>query len=155
MSSAVGFISRLWALPTTSHHVESPTLLPCQMGTVTHCPVSIPAACGQSDSKFYNATTWNIAQSLNPTVFGPPGKNHCPTVQPDLGGFCWPNGQPDFSAVRTSAFGYGTLDILNATHAEWAFYRNHDAPWFSLDKVMLDRSRPKSCASPSHVAGRR
>jgi len=42
----------------------------------------------------------------------------CTTYQPKLGGFCW-NKQPDFSAYRESAYGHGTLILINATHAEW------------------------------------
>ncbi|WIA31093.1 hypothetical protein OEZ86_001120 [Tetradesmus obliquus] len=108
---------------------------------------TIEEAC--SSSPFNNPATWVAKEAKNPTVFGPAG--NCPTVQPDLGGFCWSDGQPSFSAVRTAAFGHGTLDILNATHAEWAFYRNNDAPGVAMDKVMLNRGQPTTCAS---VAGR-
>jgi hypothetical protein len=101
-----------------------------------------------STSPFNNAATWVAKQAKNPTIFGPAG--NCPTVQPELGGFCWSNGQPAFSfqlSVRTAAFGHGTLDILNATHAEWAFYRNSDVPGVAMDKVMLNRGQPTTCAS--------
>jgi len=53
------------------------------------------------------------------------------------------------SALRTSAFGHGTLDILNGTHAEWAFYRNSDQVNKALDKVMLLRLQPQPCPVPN------
>ncbi|WIA44097.1 hypothetical protein OEZ86_010448 [Tetradesmus obliquus] len=109
---------------------------------------TIEDAC--ASSPFNNATAWVAKMAKNPTIFGPVG--NCPTVQPHLGGFCWSKGQPDFSAVRTAVFGHGTLDILNATHAEWTFYRNSDAPGVSMDKVMLNRGQPTTCASVKGTA---
>jgi hypothetical protein len=109
--------------------------------TAVYLLVFLGAAC-KNDPTFSSPEAWIKHQSGNPTVFG---GRQCPTVQSDLGGFCWSKGQPAFSAVRTSAFGHGTLDILNATHAEWAFYRNSDTPGSSMDKVMLNRAAPVPC----------
>eukprot|EP00882_Tetradesmus_deserticola_P008964 GHRQ01009456.1.p1 GENE.GHRQ01009456.1~~GHRQ01009456.1.p1 ORF type:complete len:377 (+),score=58.27 GHRQ01009456.1:1339-2469(+) len=106
-----------------------------------------------SNDPFNNATAWQAMQASNPTIMGPSGG--CPTVQPDLGGFCWSkDDQPHFSAVRNAEFGFGLLDILNATHASWAFYRNKDAPGVTVDKVMLNRGEPTTCASVAGLRGK-
>jgi len=111
--------------------------------------VEIQTEC--SSSPFNSTKDWSKKLLSNPTQMG---IRACPTVQPLFGGFCWSKGQPSISAMHTAAYGYGTLDILNATHASWAFYRNVDAFGKALETVVINRALPKSCASVA-AAGRR
>lgn len=48
------------------------------------------------------------------------------TSGPAAGRFCWDR-QPDWSAFRETSFGHGILEVKNATHALWTWYRNQDA----------------------------
>jgi hypothetical protein len=72
-----------------------------------------------------------------------------PALLPD-GRFCHPRGaQPEWSAYREPSFGMGTLDVLNATHARWAWRANQrSAP---LDEVVFVR-KPASCANTRGAA---
>lgn len=79
----------------------------------------------------------------------PPSSPRCHTFQPELGGFCWTK-QPNFSAYREPAFGFGSLKLLNATHAEWKFRKLTATNSFvTADAVSLDRGAPVSCANRS------
>lgn len=54
-------------------------------------------------------------------------------------------GQPEWSAVREFAFGYGRLRLRNATFAEWEWYRDDRGASVISDKTTLRRgpARPK------------
>ena len=45
------------------------------------------------------------------------------TSSPQDGKFC-PTSQPAWSAFREASFGFGLLEVLNATHANWEWKRN-------------------------------
>ncbi|PRW05763.1 Purple acid phosphatase 18 [Chlorella sorokiniana] len=47
--------------------------------------------------------------------------------------------QPKYSAYREPSFGHGTLDLLDATHAEWRWHRNQDDGPESADFVSVVR----------------
>lgn len=69
----------------------------------------------------------------------------CPGRHYD-GRFC-PSRQPEWSAYREPAFGFGALDVLNATHAAWAWFRNLDAGAEPADDVVLVRADARACAA--------
>ncbi|KIZ01279.1 hypothetical protein MNEG_6679, partial [Monoraphidium neglectum] len=75
----------------------------------------------------------------------------CTSYQPSLGGFCW-NRQPDFSAYREPTFGAASLKLLNATHADWKFYRTSEKTkqgYEVADGVIINRLDQKGC--PNHA----
>jgi hypothetical protein len=43
--------------------------------------------------------------------------------------------QPAWSAFREASFGHGQLEIINSTHAHWAWHRNQDAVKVTGDDV--------------------
>lgn len=46
--------------------------------------------------------------------------------------------QPAYSAFREASFGHATLEIMNRTHAYYAWHRNHDgAMAAAADSVWL------------------
>ncbi len=66
---------------------------------------------------------------------------HGPSTQPEVcnqllydGDFC-STSQPEWSAFREPSFGHSVLDILNDTHAHFAWYRNQDADTCELTWV--------------------
>lgn len=69
----------------------------------------------------------------------------CPGRHYD-GKFC-PTSQPEWSVYREPAFGFGALDVLNATHAAWGWFRNLDAGAQPADDVVLVRADPRACAA--------
>lgn len=50
------------------------------------------------------------------------------------------------SLLQEPSFGMGTLDILNSTHAKWAWNRNQQPLGQPSDEVTLVR-RPDKCAN--------
>ena len=40
----------------------------------------------------------------------------------------WVDPQPEWSALREDAYGHGSLQVVNSTHAHWTWLRNKD-PW--------------------------
>ncbi|KFM27138.1 Purple acid phosphatase 15 [Auxenochlorella protothecoides] len=78
---------------------------------------------------------------------------HGPSYQPEVcnqllydGEFC-STSQPEWSAFREPSFGHSVLDILNDTHAHFAWYRNQDADTSVADEVILVRN-PEECGIP-------
>jgi hypothetical protein len=49
--------------------------------------------------------------------------------------------QPAWSAYREAVFGHGRLELVNATHARWSWYRNVDQPREVGDDVWLVKQR--------------
>lgn len=47
--------------------------------------------------------------------------------------------QPVWSADREASYGFGTLDVLNGTHARWTWHRNQDAADAGADAVWIAR----------------
>jgi len=58
----------------------------------------------------------------------------------------WLEPQPEWSAYRESSFGVGTLDLLNATHARYAWHRHSCQGSAEPDNINFN----KSCESTSH-----
>lgn len=48
----------------------------------------------------------------------------------------WTDVQPDWSAIREFAYGYGKMEIINSTHALWQWHRDID-PWNSDPTVEI------------------
>lgn len=69
------------------------------------------------------------------------GGNYCPTVQ------------PAYSAYREPSFGFGTLELLNATHANWTWTKNKVPGWEVADKVTIIRGNDKACNAAAAAAG--
>jgi hypothetical protein len=44
---------------------------------------------------------------------------------------------PEWEAFREYSFGHGVFDIVNATHAQWTWHRNHDKESVFADSVWL------------------
>ncbi|KAJ7549714.1 hypothetical protein O6H91_04G020100 [Diphasiastrum complanatum] len=72
------------------------------------------------------------------------------TTGPAAAKFCWDR-QPDWSAFRESSFGHGILEIKNATHALWTWYRNQEAYGSGHigDNIFLVR-QPGICHNQHH-----
>jgi len=51
----------------------------------------------------------------------------------------WRQPQPAWSAFREASFGHGTLELINASVAEWRWHRNDDPPEVAADSVYLTR----------------
>ena len=66
----------------------------------------------------------------------------------------WDAPQPAWSAFRESSFGVGSLDVLNATHAKYAWHRDAcgaaAAPYYDLDAAGC--ATPKDDGGAPHVA---
>ena len=60
---------------------------------------------------------WRATRTLASGFVGAPG------LCAPAGGASWCGaGQPAWSAFRQPAFGFGTLDVVNATHLLWAWH---------------------------------
>jgi len=44
---------------------------------------------------------------------------------------------PEWEALREYSFGHGVFDIVNATHAQWKWHRNHDGQSVFADSIWL------------------
>lgn len=94
----------------------------------------------------------------NRTLGDSPGskfKGNCLTFQEaDVGGandgYCSPS-QPEWSAVRESSFGHGTLEVTNSTHLTWRWHRNQDAERVVADEFVIVRE-PAACANQNVAA---
>ena len=53
--------------------------------------------------------------------------------------------KPDWSVYREASFGYGILQVINLTHAHWAWHRNED-----IETVVGDQLWIQSRSDPSH-----
>jgi hypothetical protein len=69
-----------------------------------------------------------------------PSKGYCPDPGTNSTG-----NQPVWSAFRQPAFGHGTLNFINETHAQWEWNRNLDAGTVYEDTVYIIRKR--TCAN--------
>ncbi|KAK9826440.1 hypothetical protein WJX81_005915 [Elliptochloris bilobata] len=65
-------------------------------------------------------------------------------------GYCYKS-QPAWSAYRESSFGHGVLDVLNETHALWAWHRNQDGDPVAADSVYVYRDLQR-CANKRSAA---
>jgi len=61
----------------------------------------------------------------------------------------WKLEEPDWEVIREFSFGHGILNLVNATHAQWSWYRNQDGEEVSADSVWLQPAS-RRC---SHVHG--
>jgi hypothetical protein len=62
----------------------------------------------------------------------------------DSAEYC-PTQQPAYSAYREPSFGFGSLDLLNATHAHWKWTKNVVPGWKVADEVMIVRGSNVAC----------
>jgi hypothetical protein len=68
-----------------------------------------------------------------------------------IGEYC-PSKQPAYSAYREPSFGFGSLDLLNATHAHWKWTKNVVPGWKVADEVVIVRGGNVACKG-SQVSG--
>lgn len=58
----------------------------------------------------------------------------------------WVQPQPSWSIFRQASYGFGALQVINSTHARWAWHQNGDLIPTISDEVMFNRS-------PSNLRG--
>lgn len=123
-------------------------------------PAPAPRAvdrCGPVQVTLGNAGNWQgslvyfqdtLPREQWPGFCANPRTRKFPWFQPQA---CWPawanstnyciTSQPEWSAYRDPSFGHGMLEILNATHASYAWNRNQDGHAVVVDQVMLIRGQ--------------
>ncbi|WIA32552.1 hypothetical protein OEZ86_003360 [Tetradesmus obliquus] len=79
-----------------------------------------------------------------------------PSYQPQkcitrIGEYC-PSKQPAYSAYREPSFGFGSLDLINATHASWKWTKNVVPGWKVADQVTIVRGGNAACKSAQAAA---
>lgn len=52
----------------------------------------------------------------------------------------WVEPQPSWSVFRQASYGFGAFQVINSTHARWAWHQNADLIPTVSDDVMFDRS---------------
>jgi hypothetical protein len=53
--------------------------------------------------------------------------------------------KPNWSVYREASFGYGMLQVVNSTHAHWAWHRNED-----IETVVGDELWIQNRMDPAH-----
>jgi hypothetical protein len=76
-----------------------------------------------------------------------------PVITLQDGQFC-PSSQPAYSAYREPTFGHGVLELVNATHARWAWQRTIDVGdgQGAVDEVWLAKPPAGSCKTGRSAA---
>jgi acid phosphatase type 7 len=64
----------------------------------------------------------------------------------------WVEPQPSWSIFRQASYGFGALQVINSTHAQWAWHQNGDLIPAISDQVLFNRS-PSSSSSNTHLRG--
>jgi len=54
----------------------------------------------------------------------------------------WINPQPSWSLFRQASYGFGALQVINATHARWAWHQNADLIPAVSDEMMFTKTSP-------------
>ncbi len=86
-----------------------------------------------------------VCSISNMTMAAPPYQpQKCVSYWGPNGTFC-PTSQPAFSAFREPSFGYGVLEVHNATTATWQWHNNEVRGWKKWNVV------PVVCAPPMYI----
>ncbi|PRW44351.1 purple acid phosphatase 23 isoform X1 [Chlorella sorokiniana] len=92
-----------------------------------------------------------------PSLYQLPSYQPIPYEKPVItlqdGQFC-PSSQPAYSAYREPTFGHGVLELVNATHARWAWQRTIDVGdgQGAVDEVWLAKPPAGSCKTGRSAA---
>eukprot|EP00877_Chromochloris_zofingiensis_P005008 jgi/Chrzof1/14508/Cz09g05130.t1 len=95
---------------------------------------------------FIDSVASSTSYCLNPEARSFPSYQPQRCFSYQNGEYCFTK-QPEWSAYREPSFGHGTLDVLNATHAQWSWYKNQWPEGSVADTVTIIRNTNCGTAS--------